>query len=307
MDRRPDRLEQWESRALLALGENNWTRFSAIDGSSLRKSRDLQIIFDNNDYRMRRGMVGCAMSHIKLYSDFVNSQGVNDIWCILEDDIEFVPNFLSKLRSVLRDLEDKKWDLVYLGHHIRPQFQTPRTRSTLHVPKLEKWNTHKSLTQSLGGTGGYLINKSGSLNLLEFIRSGGMTNGIDTVQQKAADTLNIFYLDVHLIWAECFPHQTNLDTDIQNDHISLEATLDKRLQWELDLYPLLKEVSEPPPGGTQPDFFYMRGNSRKELEERARAGGVQSYYFLGDQIIIVGPKLDRLNKSGKWNLDNILG
>ena len=53
--------------------------------------------------------------------------------------------------------------------------------------------SQESLLKSMGGTQGYLINKKGCQNMLDFIGRTGMTNAIDTMQQKAGDILNVYY------------------------------------------------------------------------------------------------------------------
>ena len=217
LDRRPDRWEKFQKQKC----EIPYDRFSAVDGMELKPSNQLQRIFEGNDYNMRAGMVGCAMSHIKLYIDFLTGQG--DILCVLEDDIEFVPDFKTKLEKVVQDLESCSWDLCYLGHHAWGKYQ--KIRPNLHdkklIPEIEKWDAKKSLEYSIGGTGGYLISKQGAKNLLEFINTRGMTNGIDTVQQKSADTLNVYYCEPHLIYGECWDLQPNVDSDIQHTTQSL--------------------------------------------------------------------------------------
>jgi hypothetical protein len=85
----------------------------------------------------------------------------------------------------------------------------------------------------MGGTGGYLVTLSGAKRLLEFIDERGMTNGIDTVQQNAADVMNVFYATPHLIYSECFRGDNNPDTDIQHDYHSLEKSLFDRIADEL--------------------------------------------------------------------------
>lgn len=216
LDRRTDRLEKFRKMAETICLE--YDRFPAIDGSSLIPNQQLQRIFENNDYNMREGMVGCALSHIKLWIELVNSSC--DFFCIFEDDIEFVSEFNEKLQVVYRDLPDG-WDLCYLGHHLKDKYKSDEYYDKKSFPKLEKWNSEKSLTYSLGGTGGYIISKKGALGLLNFINNKGMTNGIDTVQQKAADNINVYYCKPHLIYSECCNLNKNSDTDIQYNFKSL--------------------------------------------------------------------------------------
>lgn len=224
LDRRPDR---WESFTKQAPKFLDYHRFSAVDGSKLIPNDQLQRIFEGNDYNMREGMVGCAMSHLKMWIELINSPF--EAFCIFEDDLEFVPNFLEKFLHVYKNLPND-WDLCYLGHHLWKQFKTPDYFDKQAMPILEKWNTEQSLKYSIGGTGGYIISKKGANKLLEFINKSGMTNGIDTMQQKSADILNIYYCKPHLIYSECWLPGKNIDTDIQYSFKSLDMASPGNIQ-----------------------------------------------------------------------------
>ena len=249
LNRRKDRWEKFtKQEAPKCL---KYERFSAIDGGKLEPTEQLQRIFDGNDYNMRQGMVGCALSHIKLYIELSNSK--YDAFCILEDDIEFVPSFRDKFIHLYNSLENE-WDLCYLGHHMWSQYKTREYFSRTAMPVCEKWDSEKSLKYSIGGTGGYLISKKGANALLEFINRNGMTNGIDTVQQKSADTLAVYYPKPHLIYSECCTVDKKVDTDIQYNHKSLTIPLKERLEREKKFYLQFGTVVNT---SVQPDFTNM--------------------------------------------------
>lgn len=233
LDRRPDRWETFQEKATPLLSFLNYERFSAVDGSKLRSNAQLQRIFDNNDYNMRKGMVGCAMSHIKLYTELVNSDEY-DAFLIFEDDLDFVPQFDKKFLHAYKQLRTFSWDMMYLGNHLRVPSEIAYDKEVL--PLIEKWDANTSLTKSLGGTGGYLISKQGAKKLLDFINETGMTNGIDTVQQKSANNINIFYCHPHLFYSECFTRNNNVDTNIQHDYDSLTLSLEARIENEIKYY-----------------------------------------------------------------------
>lgn len=233
LDRRPDRWEKFKSHPEPRF--LNYNRFSAIDGMKLKPTEQLQRIFDGNDYNMRAGMVGCAMSHIQMLIEFLNSQ--NDVCCILEDDIEFVPDFQQKFISLITRLRGiSGWDLCYLGHHVWKHKQKPEYYDKNAMPVIERWDTKKSMEISIGGTGGYIISKKGARLFLEFLNAVGMTNGIDTMQQKSADLLDVYYCTPHLIYSECWTNNRESDTDIQNDLSSLTIPSTKRFADDINLY-----------------------------------------------------------------------
>jgi GR25 family glycosyltransferase involved in LPS biosynthesis len=235
LKRREDRLHKFISK--INSTHIQYNIFNAVDGSQLSPSYQLERIFENNDYNMRKGMVGCAMSHIQLYINLINSHDTN-IYCILEDDVDFVHNFQYKLTHVYNQLiSQPNWDICYLGHHLYSSYVSELSYNNIKIPTIEKWNQMESMARSIGGTGGYIISKKGAIKLLEHINTTGMTNGIDTVQQKAADVLDIFYCEPHLIYSECVTNNSNADTDIQHEYDSLSLKDDYDTQKAENMFP----------------------------------------------------------------------
>ena len=182
---------------------------------------------------MRKGMVGCFMSHIVLYTQLINSH--DDTFLILEDDIELTDDFEQKFIHLCDLLKDKDWDFCFIGHHIR-NIQEKEWFDKISFPTIEKYDSYKSFVKSLGGTTAYLISKKGAKKYLDFLDSTGCTNGADTCIQKSADKLNVYYSCPNLIFSDCFRGQDNIDSNIQYDYSSLSKSFDQRLQDELDFF-----------------------------------------------------------------------
>lgn len=237
LDRRPDRWETFKNNAPEFL---KYERFSAVDGMKLNSTRQLQQIFENNDYSMRRGMVGCFMSHIKLFIQLIQESDKNiKYYMILEDDITFQDDFETKFNHLQKQINNigmDSWDFVFLGHHVRDSNNTKYFDKS-KLPEIEKINVYQSFIQSLGGTTGFLISKKGAEKFLNFLDRTGATNGIDTCIQKSANELSIYYPCPHLIFSECYRgDNSSLDTDIQHDFSNLEKTIDQRIQDEVDYF-----------------------------------------------------------------------
>jgi GR25 family glycosyltransferase involved in LPS biosynthesis len=229
LDNRPERMTAFNATCPIA-----FSRFSAIHGKRLKKTIQLQQIFENNDYNMRVGLVGCAMTHIKLCVDLVNSN--LNMLLIFEDDVTFVDNFTEKLLHTLLLIKDTDWDIVYLGHHLYPYHRDTDPYNKSKFPVVERWDAATSLNKSIGGTFGYLISRKGAEKLLTFINRTGMTNGIDTCQQKAANELEVYYAHPHLVYSECVLPNTTVDSDIQYDFTSLTIPYEERVRLEKEYY-----------------------------------------------------------------------
>lgn len=228
LDRRVDRLATMNGYI------SNFERYRAVDGAELTPNRSLSRLFDGNDYRMRQGMVGCALSHLHLIVQLLSDEE-NEYYLLLEDDLEIVPEFDKKIDHVLAQLNDtENWGMCYIGHHAK--MTTPETYSLTEYPRIEKWGVKETFERSLGGTGGYLISKHGAKIFLSFIKKFGMTNGIDTVQQKAANVMDIYYTTTHLYKSDCANFVAEADTDIQRNHISLDQPILERVLDEIAFY-----------------------------------------------------------------------
>ena len=75
LDKRPDRFEKIKKEKQFDFLE--YLRFPAVDGSKIFSNPQLEKIFEGNDYNMKQGMVGCALSHIKIYIDFINTKNLD--------------------------------------------------------------------------------------------------------------------------------------------------------------------------------------------------------------------------------------
>jgi GR25 family glycosyltransferase involved in LPS biosynthesis len=297
LDNRPDR---WELFQKNDLGFLNYQRYSAVDGKQLLSTCQLQQIFENNDYRMRRGMVGCFMSHVKLHCELIHDNNA-DAYLILEDDITITNDFQRKYNILLQKLfqQEDEWDFCFLGHHLRNLDTQDIYYNKDKDPEIEKMNTYQSFILSLGGTTGYIISKAGAKRFLDFLNSTGATNGIDTCIQKSADKLNVYYPTPHLIFSECCRHDSEkVDSDIQYDYSYLEKSIDERIKDEVKFYQeenkvlihiyefenvqkycVKKEI-------THPSYYSDDKSKIQEIQKSC----IHPYYMVGDQCIFIVPE-----------------
>ena len=218
LERRCDRMDTIKKKIPKSL---SYERFNAVDGNNVKFSEQLRQIFEHNDYNYRRGIVGCALSHLSLMIKLLNDDN-NEVYCILEDDVEFAPNFRKKLSHLTKSLSKTDWGMCYLTFHAKRNEDKFTNRE--RYPSLNHWNTSESLAESYGGTGGYLINKKGAERFLNYIQKHSMTNGIDTTLQRASNSINVFYATPFLVFTD-FAHPDNtVDTDIQYDFNTIEVT-----------------------------------------------------------------------------------
>ena len=121
LKKRSDRREKMEIK-LKNIDINNYDFFEAIDGKELTSTPELFSLFKMNDFKYKKGVMGCALSHIHLWNNLVNDKD-NDFYVILEDDIVFCNNFKKHLNFVCKLFVEQKLEHLALGeYHSNKQF-----------------------------------------------------------------------------------------------------------------------------------------------------------------------------------------
>ena len=235
LDRRPDRFQEMQKK----MPTDRYNRIPAIDGLKLKTGIDLCRVFENNDYNMRAGMVGCAMTHLKIWTDLLKlPEDKLDGLIVFEDDVDFCENAMEKISEVIARTTPTT-DIIFLGHHLRTQYERNefayfKGENTTPI-SLEKWNVARSITQSMGGTFGYIITRSGAKKLIDYINANGMTNGIDTVMQKICNNAEVMYCYPHVVRSKVYENISD-DSDIQNNNNSLSLNFMQKLELEKTYY-----------------------------------------------------------------------
>jgi FkbM family methyltransferase len=93
IDRKNIMLEQLKKQNI-----ENFEMIEAVDGQALEEIPELELLFKNNNFDNRKGVIGCALSHLKLWNELCNDLN-NDFYVILEDDITLYDDFKNKLHE----------------------------------------------------------------------------------------------------------------------------------------------------------------------------------------------------------------
>lgn len=184
--------------------------FNAINGYELDCTNELLKLFEDNDFGMRAGVVGCALSHLQLYIDLAYSK--YDAFLIFEDDAILLDDFDKKLEHALKNTDH--FDLMYLGHH--PRNENTMSKNLKHfLPKTKVKNSRESFANSIGGLFGYIITKEAVHKILNTINEHGLQCAIDTFIQYMSNTLICVYCSPFLVYSLCYRPGKDVDSDIQ--------------------------------------------------------------------------------------------
>jgi GR25 family glycosyltransferase involved in LPS biosynthesis len=215
LKRREDRKENI-SKLLDSNNITNYQFFEAVDGNSLELNEDIARMFQGNDFGSRTATIGCALSHIKLWTQLVCSD--DDYYLVMEDDITFSSHYDDKKETLDRVVQyidnHKEVDMMFLGYHMFKHIQEDRHKQTDDMMiTLEK-------DKYIGGFFSYIVTKQGAAKILQYITKNGVKHGIDYVVKIMPENtpFNMMNVQPHFIlsdWVDTL--ESKVDSDIQKD------------------------------------------------------------------------------------------
>lgn len=215
LKRRNDRKEKIEK----ILNKNKITSYEfieGIDGNKIKPTINLKYLFEGNDFGNRKGVIGCALSHLNLWKKLINDNE-NDYYLILEDDIEVCNNFKKKINTLKQDFKNN--DVLFLGYSMfeknRKIYGNTYNNDAVDI-KIQKLNS----SLYIGGYFAYSINKIGAQKLIDYINNNGIKHGIDYLNKII--NINNFECIPQLVFTKWNENGKEIDTDIQNNYNSFD-------------------------------------------------------------------------------------
>jgi len=221
LDRRKDRWTKMENLFKTNnINTSQITRFGAVDGrtydfsSFLRLFTNIDLSIIKNPYpshEFKKGVLGCALSHYKVWT-FINAHGNDDedIFLVLEDDIEFTENFKEKYNNIRNQLsKDNDWGITFLGFTDDKDING----DIMKHEEIKQFCKHKRLNG--GGTFAYLIKKRAANRLIEIADTDGIRQAIDWFMIEQFDKV-VSYVCKPTIIKSLAAHDGNTDSDVQN-------------------------------------------------------------------------------------------
>jgi GR25 family glycosyltransferase involved in LPS biosynthesis len=202
LERRPDRKEQTIAK-FKEQGIVDYKFIEAVDGQKLDVAVDIIELFKGNDYGSRKGFIGCALSHYNLWKQLLQSS--DEYYYIMEDDVSIEPNFYEKIKSI----DYLKYDILFLGYSM---FSSVREK----IERVDEFSIGRlSMSQYVGGTFAYSINRTGAKKMIDYIEKNGIKHGIDYLF-KIIPELECYESKPQLCFSEWNENGKEIDSDIQN-------------------------------------------------------------------------------------------
>jgi GR25 family glycosyltransferase involved in LPS biosynthesis len=169
LDCRPDRWKSLlENEPYL---ESIATRISAVDGKTLKMNRFLFDLFQHNDFKWKKSVMGCSLSHIRIWSQILKEEC--NSFLVLEDDVRFESNWLESWQQYAKHIPEDA-ELLYLGGVLppnRPILPQVLERVNDYWSKIQPNVLFSPIPLPVFHfcTYSYIITKKGAEKLLDFI------------------------------------------------------------------------------------------------------------------------------------------
>lgn len=218
--RRPDRRES--VRATFAAAgwsdsSGDYAIYEAVDGSVIQATPEIAHLFAGNDFGSRRGFIGCALSHYRIWQELAAAPAGSTA-LVFEDDIT-IPDpsgFCGHIAAAETRLREKSLELVFLGHTCWNE------ADRITAPPDPCGFAPLDRSKYVGGTFGYVISQAGAKRYLEYIQKNGIGYGIDYLLKRISD-MKCEVAAPHIVLSE-WARTPAQDSDIQSSQDSLDLS-----------------------------------------------------------------------------------
>ena len=199
LDRREDRLKSFHEchPDLIEYAR----RLSAYDGRTLTLTPALARLFSKNDFMWKKGVMGCALSHLKAWTGLLDEPPNINTILILEDDARLKSGWREAWASAYPNLPND-WDCVYLGGILPPNKLAFANTLERVAPGLARIKPNQIFGQKDPTryfhfcAYAYVLSRRGAAKILKTItdRDGYWTSA-DHMVCNCIDTMNLYVLD----------------------------------------------------------------------------------------------------------------
>lgn len=195
--------------------------YNAVDGQKIKADEGILNLFKHNDFGYRRGVIGCALSHIDIWTKLAQDSEHRH-YVVLEDDIQIAKGFMKKINWIERKMRTQHIGLVYLGSNMNHAelVDVPNKDMKLLDFPFDNWG---------GGTYDYIIFDWVAKQLLTYIQCYAVQRAIDWVMVDACMRLkmqdllifNVKLLRDPIVKTNVALLDNEIDSDIQRDMSTL--------------------------------------------------------------------------------------
>jgi len=174
--RRKDRLQRFKDN-------HPWSKNvclrPAYDGLNLTLTPALTRLFSSNDFKWKKSIAGCALSHLSLWAELADEQPSCENYLILEDDVKFKSDWMNIWQEAAKEIPED-YDVLYLGGVLPPN---KAMFTSVLEPVNSKWS--KIMPNQLFGQKtptpyfhfcnySYILSRKGAQKILDAIKANGI-------------------------------------------------------------------------------------------------------------------------------------
>ena len=242
-------------------------RHMGCDGLSLTLTPSLVSLFRPNDFFWKKAVMGCAISHLKLWTMLQGDSEEINSYLIMEDDARLKPGWKDAWLKVYPNLPSE-WECIYLGGVLPPNKEGYELVKEHIIPGLcrIKPNTFFGHSEPIRHfhfcAYAYILSRAGCKKILnEIIKHSGIWTSADHVLFNSLDKMNVYCLDPLVAVASQeddpayvnsdfndFSRKDNFDSDLwnNNERFSIDE-ISASLNIPLQIIEPLQEIYQPIP------------------------------------------------------------
>jgi FkbM family methyltransferase len=177
----------------------------AINGQDLKETEEIRLLFEQNNFGYKKGVIGCALSHLKLWKQLITDESC-EYYTILEDDLELLPDFKTNLDLFSKTFVEQGLEHLSLGVFDCNNEDQIKIHDPINVKIFEKevykfWNTAFA----------YIISKKAATKMITFVNKCSIKCAIDN-PQSFGEVVSFYHTSC------CIVKQLNIDSDIQHNN-----------------------------------------------------------------------------------------
>ena len=176
-------------------------RLPAYDGLKLQLSPPLAALFRNNDFFWKKAVMGCALSHLKLWLTLATDNVGTESYLIMEDDCRMVPQWHEAWSKAYANLP-ADWEIVYLGGVLPPNkagvpmCMEPVADGLARIAPNQFFGQKEPTRAFHFCTYAYVLSKKGAMKLIEACLSqSGYYTSADHMLFGPLDKTNVYVLN----------------------------------------------------------------------------------------------------------------
>ena len=269
LDRRADRRTSFVEHHPYFKGKIK--RHMACDGLSLTLTPALANLFKPNDFFWKKAVMGCATSHLKLWTMLHNEPAEIKTYLIMEDDARLKAEWTKAWEKVQGNLP-VGWECIYLGGVLPPNKQgfelvkEPVMNGLCRIKPNRFFGQAEPVRQFHFCAYAYILSRAGVKKIIdEIARHNGIWTSADHVLFNSLDKMNVYCLDPLVAGASQdddpayinsdfndFSRKDKFDSDLWNNDErfssdEVKACLSLNLSSQLNIASPLEEIYEPRP------------------------------------------------------------